>query len=546
MKAVRILIVDDEAMIRRGIERLVLSCGDGYEVIGTFADGQSALDFLHGIQGAVDLIITDVRMPEMDGLTFIKEAKKQYSFFPLLISGYDDFEYLQSALREGAVDYILKPVNREQFRTRMMAIRDKIITNRMHWQKWTELERQGEQLKRARQTQMLSDITATGKDPSRFGYWVNEFPNGRYVMLNISLDDLPVKARSFTIEDWKAYTFALENIIGEMVSYHLPQNIRQGWWWRGGDSDFWALLYSPEDGKSGHLTAEVSGFSMQIRSSIQKFTPFSVSIGQSDVIEDLYMLPNARQQALSLINYRLLFGGNQVFRSTIEKHAETRPGSKLDSGVYQPVQHLRRSIEQARMDEAEIEVQRVFGEVGKMESPASIQRAIQYMMIQIHSVWMEHSSGNELAVSLEDALQNVKKAANLSQLREHVTDLLGMAIRHIQQARQKENAKPVEQAKSWIEENLCSEITIKKIADSVYMNPTYFCQYFKMQTGETILDFVTRKRMEKAKELLCNPILKMYEISARVGYQDTKYFSRLFKQWTGQSPSQYRDQQTKE
>ncbi|WP_371755709.1 helix-turn-helix transcriptional regulator [Ferviditalea candida] len=258
------------------------------------------------------------------------------------------------------------------------------------------------------------------------------------------------------------------------------------------------------------------------------------------------MLPNARQQALSLINYRLLFGGNQVFRSTMEEHPETRPGSKADSGVYPLVQHLRRSIEQADMDEAEIEVQRVFDELGKMESPASIQRAVQYMMIQIHSVWMENSHGDELAIPLEEALQNVNRAANLSQLREHVTDLLGMAIRHIQQARQKENAKPVEQAKSWIEENLGSEITIKKIADSVYMNPTYFCQYFKIQTGETILDFVTRKRMEKAKELLRDPQLKMYEISARIGYHDTKYFSRLFKQWTGQSPSQYRDQHIKQ
>jgi two-component system response regulator YesN len=116
MQKIRTLIVDDEARIRRGIERLVHSCGDDWEVVATASDGREALDCFHRLQGAIDLLITDVKMPEMDGLTLIKEAKKQYSFYPLLISGYDDFSYLQTALREGALDYLLKPVERAHLR----------------------------------------------------------------------------------------------------------------------------------------------------------------------------------------------------------------------------------------------------------------------------------------------------------------------------------------------------------------------------------------------------------------------------------------------
>jgi two-component system response regulator YesN len=73
------------------------------------------------------------------------------------------------------------------------------------------------------------------------------------------------------------------------------------------------------------------------------------------------------------------------------------------------------------------------------------------------------------------------------------------------------------------------------------MSPTYFSNFFKAQTGETILDYVTKCRLEKAKDLLGTTDLKIYDISTQLGYQDTKYFSRLFKQWYGQSPSQYRE-----
>src|SRR5262245_38134907 len=99
MTTIKVLIVDDEARIRRGIERLVLSCGEAWEVVATASDGREALDYFEQTGGGVDLLITDVKMPEMDGLTLIKEAKKRFSFYPLLISGFDDFTYVQTALR---------------------------------------------------------------------------------------------------------------------------------------------------------------------------------------------------------------------------------------------------------------------------------------------------------------------------------------------------------------------------------------------------------------------------------------------------------------
>jgi two-component system response regulator YesN len=97
-RKIKTIIVEDENRIRRGIERLVTSCGEEWEIIGSFTNGQEAFDNCQSSKMAFDLLITDVRMPVMDGLTLIKEMKKVTSFESIVISGFEDFEYLQAAL----------------------------------------------------------------------------------------------------------------------------------------------------------------------------------------------------------------------------------------------------------------------------------------------------------------------------------------------------------------------------------------------------------------------------------------------------------------
>ncbi|MCD9020702.1 response regulator transcription factor [Cohnella silvisoli] len=536
MQTIKTLIVDDEARIRRGIERLVNSCGEEWEVVATASDGKEALDCFHAAQGNIDLLITDVKMPEMDGLTLIKEAKKRYSFYPLLISGYDDFAYLQTALREGAVDYLLKPVDREQFRTRMSEIRTIISNGRYQNHKRGEMEREAEKLVRTREVQTLSYITSMDIDMTALGYWVDEFPKGTYSLFYIRMDTLPVKTRSFKSNDWKAYFYALENIMAELLDNHFARSDRRGWNWRGGDSDFWMLLFSPETEFEWETAAY--DLSVQIRSAIQKYTPFTVSVAYGDIIEDLYLLPDAKRQAVALMNYRFLYGGNQVFRPSQEKGSLPSPSDKDLSVV---VQKLKRSVEQGNPEEAAECSKQFFDLLDRLDSPSTLQTAVQNAMILIHSAGLENRRGIANPVSIEDELHQAGRATNLHELKQCVKMMVDRVIGDIRQSRESANMKPVEQAKLWIKDNFDQDITIKKIADQVFMNPTYFSEVFKIQTGETVLDYLTRQRMERAKELLGDQRLKLQDVCGRIGYQDVKYFSRLFKQWTGQTPSKYRE-----
>lgn len=540
MHKIRTVIVDDEARIRRGIERLVLSFGEEWEVVATLSDGKEALDYLHGSQGAVDLLITDVKMPVMDGLTLIKEAKRHYSFYPMLISGYDDFEYLQTALREGAVDYMLKPVDRDQFRERLAELRGRILQGRSeHWRR-EETERQAEKLKPARQTQTLSYITSAGIDIERLGYWVEEFPRGQYLLLYASLDTLPVKSRGYTTKDWEAYTFALENIIAEVVGNHERQTGMQGWSWRGGNTDFWVLVHGEEE----DVPMEDAGLALaeQMKISIQTYMPFTISVSIAEPIEDLYLLPGARREALTLMHYRLVIGGNRLFHQAGLAAAEAvAAGAASRAELAQLAQKLKQAVAQAGAQDAEALLRQYFAELERSGSPGLIRSAAQNLLIQIHSAALE---GNSLegAESVEQAIRSIDQVTQLSELRAELGRRMNGIMDGIREARSESNRKPVEQAKKWVRDNLGGDLSIKRIADHVYMNPTYFCEYFKLQTGETVLDFVTRQRMEKAKEMLGDPAAKLQDISIRIGYQDVKYFSKLFKAWAGMSPSKYREQ----
>lgn len=540
MATIRTLIVDDEARIRRGIERLVQSCGEEWEVVGTASDGLEALDYFERTEGAVDLLITDVKMPEMDGLRLIREAKKRYSFHPLLISGYDDFAYLQAAIREGALDYLLKPVDREQFRTRMSDIRGIIAQDRYRSLKQGEMERESGKLARTRQIQTLSYITTMGIDMTALGYWVDEFPKGHYVLLSVCMDTLPVKTRAYKAEDWKAYSYALENMVDELIAAECVQSGRQGWSWRGGETDFWLLLHG--DGEEYDWEPAVHALANRVRSAIQTYTPFSVSVAYGDAISDLYLLPEAKRQAAALMNYRFLSGGNQVFRQ--EGRAGAEAGAFADERELSlTAQRIKRGLELGSAEEAAAQAKLFFRRLDRVDSPSRLRKAVQNAIVLIHSAGLESrkSDADAGAGSIEDELRRVERAASLQELKLCVKEAIDRVLAAVVASRESGNRKPVEQAKDWIRGQLASELTIKRIADYVYMNPTYFSEVFKQQTGETVLDYVTRKRIERARELLRDPGLKLQDVCGRIGYQDVKYFSKLFKTWTGITPSKFRE-----
>lgn len=540
MTRIRTVIVDDEGRIRRGIERMVRSLGDEWELVGTFSDGLEVYEAVINQSLSFDLLISDIRMPEMDGLTLNKKLKSQLSFLTIFISGFDDFEYLQTALRDGAVNYILKPIDKEQFQIQMYEVKQKIEMLYKEKQEWNRMQEKASQLEYTKQLQLLSEMTWNEEKDIAYLEWTRQFPSGCYQLVHISIDQIFSQTKEFLPEDWNSWTQKIENILEETVVGSIRVHQINSWWWRGSKLNYWILLQIQDKADAPNFLSISREFAEKLRISIHKLTPVTVSVALGNEFNDLALFSNMKNELHTLLQFRMIQGGNQVFETDLFEVIKVQKSKGISSSILKYTEQVINSFSQGKREDLLKALQGFFREIESLSSPIMINEAVHYLLIGIVNNWIENDGYSEDPNLLTDALNITKNAANFIQLKDRVK----MWIVHVMEKMtdmKKEQHNPIQVAKEWIKNNLGDNISIKKIAQQVYMNPNYFCDYFKNQTGETILDYVTSVRLEKAKELLEKTDLKIYDISLSVGYQDTKYFSRLFKQWIGQTPSQFRE-----
>ncbi|MFC0274476.1 helix-turn-helix domain-containing protein [Metabacillus herbersteinensis] len=539
LKKIRTVIVDDEARLRRGIERLVLSCDDDWEIVGSFSSGNECLLAFQQTELSFDLLITDVKMPGMDGLTLIKEMKKTKSFHAMVISGFDDFQFLQTAMREGASDYMIKPIDRDEFKVQLKKIREKIMTQWDEFQHIEEIELKASQLSYIKHTQKLSQITWQKDIDLSLLEWTKDFPTGDYLLLYVSMDNLVSKAKSFHKEDWNAWTFAIENISDEMMN-KLKHSSIQAWKWKGDDLSFWLLLHVRDD--KVELFQEISvQFAEELKSNIKQFTPLTCSIAVSQKIGDLTLLSSVKDELLTFIQFRLLYGGNQIFSNSIIEKWKEKKGGRDNKEVENKINKIIFSLDSMNQERTKREISNFLNMIETLESPKEIEQSLHLLGIQIINYMIKNTQGKDEFPLIQEVFGLTKKMANLIELKNGVFEWTKKVLDILERKTETQNIDHIDIAKKWIVNHLDQNVTIHKIASQVYMNPTYFCEYYKSQTGETVLDYVTRIRIEKARELLLTTDLKIYDISVKVGYTDTKYFSKLFKKHYGEVPSKYKE-----
>lgn len=542
-RTIKTIVVEDENRIRRGIERLVTSCGDEWEVIGSYTNGQEAFDTLTSSNLVFDLLITDIKMPLMDGLTLIKEMKKVASFESIVISGFEDFHYLQDALREGVTDYLIKPIDREEYRNRLKIIQKKIERNYTEQLELGEIKENTGKLMYTQQLYKLSNaIWQKDMDLSMLD-WVRDFPKGEYVLSYINMDHFLTKMRGFEKGEGDTWIFAVENITNEWTEQFLKVEKVKYWLWKGDHSSFWFLVYHPLEKEGVDLASVNYQCIKDLQTKISLYTPFTMSVAVSTIFDDLSLLQSKRDELISAIQFRLIYGGNQIYQfplmtSTLARKKDKQEGKQLEFTVNKYVMTLTGyNFIQARKH-----LRGFFEELKELETPEAINYGIGQLAVQTTHLLMVKGYNFQKDPWMKKIMDLTKKAADLKELEYEVTAWMDevIDILTIIQKSQNEQSNHIDSAKRWIIKNLDQSITIEKIAKQVYMNSTYFSEYFKTQTGETVLDYVTRVRIEKAKELLVTTDFKIYDISHMVGYNDTKYFSKLFKKYYGEVPSKYK------
>lgn len=530
-RKIKTIVVDDENRIRRGIERLVQSCGNEFDIVGSFKNGLELIDSYQREKLEFDLLFTDIKMPGMDGLELIKELKKWASFEAVVISGFNDFKYLQTAIREGAIDYMVKPLMRDEFRKQVVKIKERIE------QKWKEEEKVGEldsQLTYVKQVQRLSELTRGQEIDLSEMEWTKEFPIGTYILLQVSKDQISLLNQPITADHWSS---SVENLIHEGLQNFYSGSATSYWYWKGAESTFWILIMN----ESVEELQEMN-LAEHLYRKIKVENRLAHTIAISRAFHDVALLPTIRERVLSLLQFRLIYGGNQIYtfdnmEKNILKNEKGIESRELDITIKKLLQTLER-FQQVETFEL---LSQFLKELEKLQSPQEMERNIHSLIVQTMNLLLKHAQVKEEIFLIQEGLQLTKQSPNFLVLKNKLKNWMQKIFTILVRVNQRELTDPVETAKKWILNNVGENITIDKIAREIHMNPTYFCEYFKSHTGETVLDHVTKTRIEKAKELLMSTDLRIYDIAQEVGYLDTKYFSKLFKRYFGEVPSKYKE-----
>lgn len=520
----KILIVDDEPRHLRGMMSLIQQLRPDAEVTAA-KDGIAALE--QAREDCPQVILTDIRMPRMDGLAFLEKLKEERIFTKVvMVSAYNLFEYAQKAIRHGAYDYLLKPVEVEN----VERLLDRI-----------ELQLSIESLQR-REAEELKQRLTLASSAYRSRLYLSWLSGSLTPSEQEEIDEMDwLQGGGLIIYSELKTAGAEEQNIGELA---YLQCLEQGW------SKLGKALTIPRSGFQDQTLRAVT-----IVRTLPLAAPSLESLIRSIALSLSAELSRNGRLTHGVSSYceSIVSEGPQAYRAAREANEHNffacweglflydQPRSS-----HQPIPVDSERLFEALLDnEPEIAINRCRTAFARLSDaghaqPALIKEQASLLLVKLKSRIHE-------LVDRKVSRQLTQTAAALVQAcgsYEELMDRLELSLREVHQAlrqsQQDKNEIIITNCLRWIREHIKEDLTLERAAAHFFFNPSYFSTFIKSKTGRTFSEHVTAIRMGRAKELLAENKLRIYEISAECGYQDTKYFCRVFKKHHGISPEAYK------
>lgn len=532
----KIIIVDDKPDVSEGIIKMINWSEIGIEVAGKGCDGQEAMELVYNVQP--DIVITDIKMPIMDGIQLTRLIKEQYPGVKIIIlSGYDDFSYAQQAVKLGAEEYLLKPA-------RFTEIRDAILRAKCKLQ----IERKKKEEDSIIQQKLLESLpllkeeyfnyligspasTEDSEVQQRFDFLGIKLDCGNFAVLLIEPDNMINMScgSKYGIKELEKLRVGISCTADRIISQYFKSET-----FRYGQNKVVVLVnYIPGHQEGDNRTA-VYELAERIKGEVEKSLGVTVTIGIGEsykCIDGIYYSFREAQEALT---HKLYLGPNHVIPISdvkMKNHIPFNYPNHLESqlilaakiGASEQVLHL---------------VDKYFDSIlgHKDISPMLLKKILREFIAVISRLAMEVCANEQENV---DYFNEFDKFNTLDEIKSWLTNILHDIAENVQKRRKTQLETDIEKAKAYILNNYFEDISLQSLSDYVCLSPTYFSAVFKEYVGETFIEFLTRTRIEKAKEILLAGSSKIYEVALKVGYTDQRYFSKVFKKYTGVNPGDY-------
>ncbi len=534
---IKVFLVEDEIIIREAIHKMIPWAEYGFELIGEAKDGEMALPLIK--KSKPDVLITDIKMPFMDGLTLSRLVKKDLPNTKIIIiSGYDDFDYARQAITLGIEQYLLKPISKDEFLEVLEGIRSKYEKENEQKLYYQKFENEIKAYEKNAQRDFFELLVSEDVDLQRIYEQADRLQIDIMAQCyNLVLFDIGAKSDYQNVGDRYSNDAAdVQNKIDEFFinnrSYQLFRNQQFNY----------AVLIKGDENEIGQITAECIEF---LKTTFEQNGTLEWFVCAGKSVERLSMMSECYKEAMKSFAYRYL-GYRYVFSYENIEKTEKDEDMNLQNIDMNAVKQeiIYNFLFNALDEEVDSFVKNYLQMIGGEAMRSKMFQ--QYILLNLH--FCLTSFAEKLGydkTEIDDSLKFIvdERIKSTEDLEKIIGSILRKGIRLREERSKGRNQSVIRTALQYMEENFTDDsLTLNRVAGVANVSANHFSALFSQEMGQTFIEYLTQLRMNRAKEQLRCTDMRSGEIALEVGYKDPHYFSFLFKKTQGCTPSEYRNQ----
>ncbi|WP_028608473.1 response regulator transcription factor [Paenibacillus harenae] len=541
----KVLIIDDEEPLRDAIRILGDWKGLGVDEVLEADGGRIGLDMLR--KHKIDLAMVDMKMPELNGMELLQIIEREYpDLLTIVISGYNDFEYTRQAIRSKVVDYLLKPVNRNDLNQSLRKAIDVLEAKRMKESEFIKRNiTLNMSLPRLKEKVYLSIIERSFKSQTNEAFLPligADDPGNRFTAVTLRVLNLELIRKKRFHGDIDLLHFAVANVINEIAGDHFsaftfasPKLERE-----------MIAVLTVKGGYTEDIAYRAMHLMKKASSTLNDLFGISAAIGIGQITDDAMDIAVSYEGAKAAISGLDLSKLKGIAVTAAAIRTAVLPVVKESQSLTSRMSIIRSMLENGNPQSAKSVISEMMNRLKASDglSFGDADRLLRELVFLLNDIALElGAKPDRLPMRGEQELRSFGIPLDFASLEEYesllhrIADYYSGEIRKAQTANQPFDAGDI---KSYIDNHYFEDIKISMFAEKHFLSREYLMKLFKQQFGYGIHEYVQKVRMDKAKELLDDSSLKIQDISEMLGYKDKNYFSKAFRNYYSVSPSEYR------
>jgi two-component system response regulator YesN len=517
----KVVIVDDDPNVLRGMKKIIPWAELDLEFAGEEQDGQKGLELIRAT--CPDIVITDIYMPVLNGLDMIEKLRDEgFQGKIVILSGYSDFEYARQAVRLDVDDYLSKPTSIEM----LHKVMEKII--RRLEEELIKKEKMDEVYKKLLSYEpfvtkewMKSIVDGTYKENAYhdrlLGMQPNYWLNGKHLTVGIEIIR-DQRSDHISISDWNLLRFSVGNVANEVLQKEWPNSQIIELQAR----HMAIILHCDREVQHERNEIRINLLCQEIRECVEKYVKVKILIGIGHVKDSWQQISESKTEAFISIQVQ----STEVNPDLSETHLEFYHNFAL------AIRNSKASCAKELVTDYIVYLQEInfASEALLQQYTKEIWTILAYTLfdagIVLNDIYSNHTLQNDL-----------DKMVSFIQFEQWLINIIDVILESRKYKDNLKHQKAMETIIAYIHEHYTEDISLEELSDIVSISKNYLCYIFKKVTGETFNQYLTRVRIEKAKEMILDGKWLVYEIAEKVGYKNIPYFSTLFKKITGHTPT---------